>query len=83
MKEGDDLAEKGELIKRKKGTHTRMGIASLVSGIVSCFVLPIIFGPLALILGDTAWKRDKDSYGVAGAILGVIGFTIWFFILII
>jgi len=76
----DDLYCKGcgaaiGIAAARVGEHTGMGIASLVLGIVSIVVaFPIfVLGILALIFGAKSyWSEQKDSYGLAGFILGFI-----------
>jgi hypothetical protein len=45
-----------------------VGIAAIVAGVLGLFVLPIIFGPIAIILGTVAVVQ-----GYRGAWLGIIG----------
>lgn len=67
------------------GEHTGFGIASLVLGILAvatCFftssIRPFfIFGFLAIIFGSIAyWGKSKDSFGLAGFILGIVATAI-------
>jgi len=63
--------------------HTRLGITSLVLGIIAFFTLPLpifIFGILAAIFG--AKCRRRDSYGFAGLILGLISVILNIFFLL-
>ena len=55
-------------------------IASLVSGIVSIFVLPFIFGIASIILGIIviARQEEKKAYSIFGIIVGIIG-VLWAF----
>jgi hypothetical protein len=66
----------------KPSGHTGMGTASLVMGILSIFIFGIILGPLALIFGAIAWGRDRDSFGLAGLILGLIAVILWVIVLV-
>jgi hypothetical protein len=56
--------------------HTGLGIASLILGIIAIItsVIPIfILGILAVVFGAVSyWGESKDSYGLAGFILGLI-----------
>ena len=60
--------------------HTGLGIASLVLGIIAiltCFVPTFIFGLVAIILGAISYYGEsKDSFGLAGLILGVVSIII-------
>ena len=67
------------------GEHTGFGIASLVLGILAvatCFFISptrpfFIFGFLAIIVGSIAyWSKLKDSFGLAGFILGIVAIAI-------
>lgn len=68
-----------------KGKHTELGEVSLVFGIISVlpiFPITLLFGPLALISGAISYLGErKDSYGLAGIILGlistIISIVIW------
>ena len=55
-------------------------ITSLVSGIVSIFVLPFIFGIASIILGiiGIARQEEKKAYSIFGIIVGIIG-VLWAF----
>lgn len=46
-------------------------------GILGIFLFGFILGPLAIIFGATAWSRDRDGFGLAGLILGLVGFILW------
>ncbi|MCK4267918.1 MAG: hypothetical protein KAX16_03710 [Actinomycetia bacterium] len=68
----------------QKGGHTRLGIASLVLGIIALisdykfifseFILgPFIFGLLAAMFGYMSYfSKRKDGVGLTGLILGII-----------
>jgi hypothetical protein len=45
------------------------GIASLILGIFGIFFLPIVLGPVSLILGYTA-PKPKSTFAIAGMIIG-------------
>lgn len=55
-------------------------IESLVSWIVSIFVLPFIFGIASIILGiiGIARQEEKKAYSIFGIIVGIIG-VLWAF----
>jgi len=71
-----------------QGKHTGFGIASLVLGIVAIitFLFPIFaLGILATVFGAVSyWGKDKDSFGLAGFILGLISIIVnvilWVFV---
>lgn len=65
-----------------KEKHTDNGIISLTFGIIGAILiinwidiypnfLPLILGIVAIVFGRKA-KKDKDSYGKTGMILGII-----------
>lgn len=70
-----------EALERRKWVYTNVGIASLVLGIFSLIMYfsftVFIFGPLAILSGAVAWSKDKDIYGLAGIILGIISIVGW------
>lgn len=51
-------------------------IGSLICGIVSFFIIPRIFGLIAVILGiiGISKSEDKKTYAIVGIILGIISF---------
>ena len=66
--------------KNKK--HTNIGIVSIITGIISVVLIinwfdllpnfpPFIIGMVAIISGIYA-KKDRDTYGKTGMILGII-----------
>jgi len=60
------------------------GIVSLILAIIGLFILGIILGPIAIILGAIGRKKD-DSPGLAtaGLIIGIIVFVLSLVLLII
>lgn len=57
-----------------------MAIASLVLGIISFFLFPIVCGPLGLIFGCVAKsKGNTTGKATAGIICSIIGFVLWLF----
>jgi uncharacterized membrane protein YvbJ len=57
--------------------HTRLGIASLILGMIAfftCLIPTFIFGILAVAFG--AKCRKRDNYGFYGLILGLFGFIV-------
>ena len=64
------------------GNTNGLAIAALVFGIVSLLILPILFGPLAVIFGAIGMSQTKQrgerGYGmaVAGLVMGIIATVI-------
>ena len=60
-----------------KGNNA-LSIASLTCGIVSAFVLPFIFGLIAIILGiiGVSKQEEKSTFSIIGMVLGIVG-IIW------
>lgn len=55
-----------------------MAIASLVLGILSLIVFPIITGTLGIIFGGIAKKNgNKSGNATAGIVCGIIGLASW------
>jgi hypothetical protein len=48
-----------------------IGVAAIVSGIVGLFIIPILLGPVAIILGVVAIAQ-KDGLGWAGLLIGAL-----------
>jgi len=71
---GGSLAQTDETAISPHAKHTRLGLASLILGIVAfiTIAMPIfgsIFGILAVAFGA---QRRRESYGEAGIILGIV-----------
>lgn len=51
-------------------------IGSLICGIVSFFIIPRVFGLIAVILGIIGVSRDEDkkTYAIIGIVLGIASF---------
>lgn len=55
-----------------------MSIASLVLGIISIFLIPIITGPLAIIFAGVAKsKGNTQKITTAGLVTGIVGVAGW------
>jgi hypothetical protein len=52
-----------------RGMYFTTGI---ISAIISLFILPEIFGSLAIILGAYIWRKEQRNRGIVVLILGVI-----------
>lgn len=66
-------------------TSKGMAIASMVLGIIGLLILPIILGPLALILGLVAPRTPhgrRQGMAIAGIVLGAIDIAIFVIILV-
>ena len=53
-----------------------LGIASMITGIISVFVFPLILGVISALLG---LKHEKNKTAVAGIVLGIIGIAVAIF----
>lgn len=51
------------------GTYVTLGV---ISAILSLFIVPEIFGSLAIILGAYIWRREQGNRGIGILILGII-----------
>ncbi len=54
--------------KEKQG----FAIAGLVCGIIAFGVLPVILGPLGIVLGGISWKAG-NKLGAAATIVAIVG----------
>lgn len=60
-----------------------LATASLVLGIVSFFLFPVICGPLAIVFGIMAKKQGNTSgVATAGIVTGIIGLVLWIIMLV-
>lgn len=60
-----------------------LAIASLVLGIISIFLFPLITGLLAVILGGAAKSKGCTSgLATGGIVCGIIGLALWLIMLI-
>lgn len=62
----------------------RAARAALALGLVSLLVLPVVLGPVAIVLGIRAIRGGERrlgawavSAGVAGTVLGIVGVILW------
>jgi uncharacterized membrane protein HdeD (DUF308 family) len=66
----------------------RLGLASLICGLVSIFIFPLAFGSAAIVMGYLVMQRIEDresrAYGNAriGIIAGIIGIVLWIITLV-
>lgn len=60
-----------------------LAIASLVLGIISLFLFPLVTGLLAIILGGVAKNKGCTSgLATGGIVCGIIGLALWLVMLI-
>jgi ketosteroid isomerase-like protein len=50
----------------------RYAIVGFISAIVSLFILPEIFGSVAIVLGAYAWRRERGNLGIILVIVGIL-----------
>ena len=70
--------------------HTnRMAVASLVTGIIGIFLIPVIFSVLAIIFGRVGMKQASQQgvrgrgMAVTGLALGISGLALWIILMIV
>lgn len=68
------------------GSRTNgLAIASLCCGIIGLFLLSIVLGPSAIVLGGLARRRAAVENGAgmakAGIVLGIVDVVLWFVLL--
>jgi len=56
-----------------------LGIASMVTGIISVFIFPLILGVISALLGLVGLKHEKYGTAIAGIVLGIIGIAVAIF----
>ena len=60
-----------------------LGIASLVTGLIAFFVVPLLFGALAIIFGGVAKSKGyRGGMATAGIVLGIIAVALWLVMMI-
>lgn len=60
-----------------------LAIASMVMGIISFFLFPVVAGPLGVIFGGVAKsKGNRSGMATAGIVCGIIGFAAWLIMVI-
>jgi membrane-bound ClpP family serine protease len=50
----------------------RFSILGFISAVLSLFIMPEVFGSVAIILGAYTWKREQGNRGITIVILGII-----------
>jgi len=51
-------------------------IAGIISGVVAVFLIPILFGPLGVVLGIVGLARGSRGPGIAAIIVGILGLVL-------
>jgi hypothetical protein len=59
------------------GQSNAFSIAAIVCGVISVLILPIVFGPIAIILGAIAKSRNEPRANTA-LIVAVVGMLVGF-----
>ena len=59
-------------MKKSKNIGKGFGVNSIVFGVLSMFILPIVFGPLGIIFGVSAIKNGYKRVGIIGVILNLV-----------
>lgn len=44
----------------------------VISALISLFIVPEIFGPVAIVLGAYTWKREEGNRGLYVLIFGIV-----------
>jgi len=50
----------------------RLANLGLISAFLSLFIVPEVFGPVAIVLGAYAWRRERGNLGIRVVIFGII-----------
>ena len=56
-----------------KDKTRKFAIIGFISAIISLFILPEIFGPVAIILGAYTWRMEQGDSGNRGLIILILG----------
>lgn len=51
-----------------------MGITAIVLAIISLFILPVLLGPVSIVLGYLAYSKGQRSLGLWSMVLGALAF---------
>jgi hypothetical protein len=57
------------LARNRTRTHAIVGF---ISAVVGLFILPEIFGSVAIVLGAYAWRREQGKLGIILVIVGIL-----------
>lgn len=61
-----------------RGRGRNLAIAGIVSGAVSFLVIPILFGPLGVLLGILGLARGERRLGKIAIVVSVLGLVVGF-----
>lgn len=61
-----------------RGRGRNLAIAGIVSGAVSFLVIPILFGPLGVLLGVLGLARGERRLGTVAVVVSVLGLVVGF-----
>ena len=61
-----------------RGRGRNLAIAGIVSGAVSFLVIPILFGPLGVLLGILGLARGERRLGTIAIVVSVLGLVVGF-----
>lgn len=61
-----------------RGRGRNLAIAGIVSGAVSFLVVPILFGPLGVLLGIFGLARGERRLGTIAIVMSVLGLVVGF-----
>jgi hypothetical protein len=61
-----------------QGRGRKLAIAGIVSGAVSFLVIPILFGPLGVLLGILGLVRGERRLGTVAIVVSVLGLVVGF-----
>jgi hypothetical protein len=61
-----------------RGRGRNLAIAGIVSGAISFLVIPILFGPLGILLGILGLARGERRLGTIAIVASVLGLVVGF-----
>jgi hypothetical protein len=61
-----------------RGRGRNLAIAGIVSGAVSFLVLPVLFGPLGVLLGILGLARGERRLGTIAIVVSILGLIVGF-----
>lgn len=68
-----DKAERENRDPADSGRGRGWAIAGIVSGVASALLIPILFGPLGVILGIVGIVKDSRPLGITTVVVSVLG----------
>lgn len=72
---GKEVNENQEKVIVVQNQSNALGIASFVFGLISIFVLSVLFVPLALLFGILGIVKKQLVWSIVGIILALVGFA--------